>query len=78
MLLLIQHDDQITGLQLRFLVPFTAEHYLLSVRHAFVHMHLEDLPVSHRLAALFGRAISTLEFCNVKSDYIFVAKSPVT
>merc|ERR1719403_663066 len=44
--LLVQDDDDISGLQPWLLVALAAECNLLSVLHTFVHLHLQDLPLS--------------------------------
>jgi len=44
--LLVQDDDDIPGLQPWLLVALAAECNLLSVLHTFVHLHLQDLPLS--------------------------------
>ena len=42
---LVQDDNDVPWLQSWFLVALAAECNLLSVLHAFVHLHLQDLPL---------------------------------
>ena len=42
-ILLLQHEDDVSGLDARSLVGFTRERDLLPMFHAFVHVHLQQL-----------------------------------
>ena len=44
--LLIEDDDDIAWFEPWFLVALTREGHLLSVLHALVHRHLQDLPLA--------------------------------
>ena len=50
-LLLVQHDDDVSGLEPGLLVALPAEGDLLAVLHTLVHRDLEDLALARDLAA---------------------------
>lgn len=52
MFFLIKYYDEISCLHVGLLVPLSAEDDLLSVSHAFVHVHLKDFTLTHRFTAL--------------------------
>lgn len=52
MLLLVQDDDDIAGLEFRLLIALAVKDDLLTVGHSLVDVYLEDLPVADDLFAL--------------------------
>ena len=44
--LLVEHDDDVAGLEAGLLVSLAGEGDLLAVRHALVHLDLENLPLT--------------------------------